>query len=373
MRLILINMLCLSVSAYGFEVSEKLINSFTREVYYRYYLIKRCEDPVTILINNKKIWSKINFELISIDLIESAEIKSTALTLQQFHQPEPFMQLWLQMKAYRNINDSSFEKDFVKLLFMLYKSLNINPHHKTSIEVYAPEPSSSSSIKVMLSIIDTNIETLTLKGPTHPKEQRFFDDKEVTTDDIALNYYLMQRLNKSIKLLSTIEKFELSSLLSSLKKSTIDTMTFDTEIHFSHDRINLFFSHLLIEKNLAPLFHMWQECAHFRHAGDSHFFKEMLMMLFTVYKELLLTKLNQESEQVIASEMSAILDLYEHINELPLDEILNAIDLTTDKLELLQNMEKKGKKEWTLQQYPIVFHTLLALPIAYLLIKLSTL
>ena len=357
MRLILIQALCISITCHGFELDEKNINSFTREVYYRYYLIKRCQEPVEILSSNTQLWNKINFDLISTDKLENTEVQHNVLALQKSRRVELFIELWHQMKSHRNLNDASFHKDFIKLLFMLYNALEKQPSSKANNHT-------ATSVETMLSIIDKNIETIRPQKKNKPIEHKFIDYKQVTTDDIALNYYLMQRLDKSVELLSTIQ----DPFPGSQQQNAINLNSCAPGGNFSHDRINNCFNQILAKKNLDPILHMWDDFAQFRHAGDAHFLKEMLMMLFGVYKDLLFAKLNDESEQVITSEMNTILDLYEHVNELPLDEILQAIDITTDKLILLQNMEKKGKAAWG-QQYPVIFHTLLALPVAYFIIK----
>lgn len=360
MKLLLIGIACISTICSGFEVNEKLINRFTRDVYYRYYLIKRCQEPIYILATNAELWKHINFDNLPIDQIENIEIKNKILALQSSHTIEPFMELWHHMTTHRHLYDASFQKDFIKLLFMLYKSLE-KPLHKSAESAPIPPP---QSLERMLSIIDNNIDTICAAKPTG---HRFIDYKQVTTDDIALNYYLVQRLEKAMYVLSKNQDL----FASSSEKTGSETAACGVNINFSHERINYCLSQMILQKNIEPLFHMWQEFIRFRHAGDTHFLKEMLMMLFTVYKDLLLVKLNQESEQVITTEMGTILDLYEHIDELPLDEILHAIDMTTDKLMLLQNMDKKGKQTWG-EQYPIIFHTLLALPLAYLIIKTCT-
>ncbi len=368
MRLLLIVAVCISSSCYGFEFDEKLINPFTREVYYRYYLIKRCEEPTQLLHTNTAVWRHINFNKLSTDYIENAVIKEKIQAIKKSHTIDPFLDLWHQMNTHRHIDDPAFHKDFIKLLFMFYKSLEKPAHHKKD-----PLPDTEAlpfmpplfSIEEMLGIIDKNIDSMHQhQKPKKTSGHRFFDHKQVTTDDIALNYYLIQRLDKAMRLLTMIR----DPFPSTQRKNSVDFNNCDAGVNFSHERVNQCFNQILIKKNLEPLAHMWQELIRFRHAGDSHFLKEMLMMLFTVYKDLLLVKLSHESEQLITTEMSTILDLYEHIDELPLDEILHAIDLTTDKLMFLQNMEKKNKKEW-IQEYPIVFHTLLALPIAYLIVK----
>lgn len=370
MKFILISTVCIGISCYGFEIDEKIISSFTREIYYRYYLIKRCKDPIQILITNKDLWQHIQFDKLSTEYIQNTDIKKSIQSMRASHQIDPFIELWHQMNAHRHVNDPVFQKDFISLLFMLYTSLAVPSQQRNSHDPIYIQATGSQSIEKMLSIIDKNLDNFHLpKTIQRPKTYKNIADQKVSTDDIALTYYLIQRLDKAIQVILATQKTIPSSLFLSHQKATIDKVEFDAEISFSHERINHCFTQILIKKNLEPLLQIWEEFTCFRHAGDSHFLKEMLMMLFTVYKELLLIALNQESEQVITTEMNTILDLYEHVNELPLDEILSAIDLTTDKLILVQNMEKKGKKEWSIEKHPVLFHTLLALPIAYFLIK----
>lgn len=360
MRTIIITALCVSISCYGAENRpEKCINPFTRDVYYRYYLIERCQEPVDLLKKNPAVWNAIGFDRFQLDILENHIVKEKAETIQKTHLIQPFLDLWYQITSHRHVDDASFHEDFVKLLFMLYKSLEQPPAQKATVQNPAVY-----SIEKMLSSIDKYTDKVRPNGPKrNAPDNALSDAHPVTTDDIALNYYLIHRLDKPISLLSFAHH-----QLASSKAVWLDNAMCNTGTHFSHERINYCFNQMAARKNLEPFLHTWQEFRQFRHAGDAHFLKEMLMMLFAVYKDLLLTMLTAESEEFITSEMDTILDLYEHVNELPLDDILHAIDLTTDKLLLLQNMEKKAKQGWE-KQYPVLFHTLLALPIAYFLIK----
>ncbi len=66
MRLLLIGAVCISSSVMDFEFDEKLINPFTREVYYRYYLIKRmrrADAPIYIIPPYGNILTSISFPL----------------------------------------------------------------------------------------------------------------------------------------------------------------------------------------------------------------------------------------------------------------------------------------------------------------------
>jgi hypothetical protein len=353
--------LCASVSCYGVDnVFEKSINTFTRDIYYRYYLIQRCQEPVELLQKNPAIWKQINFDNLDLMILDNEIVQEKAALIQIKHVIHPFLELWHQINTHRHLDDASFHKDFVKLLFMLYKSLE-QPTHQKATAAY--------SIEKMLSTIDKYTDKV---RPNNPKKNAadyygLPDPHAVTTDDIALNYYLIQRLDKPIKLLSAMRDELVIS-----KAGWVDHAMCNMAINFSHERMNYCFNQMTMRKNLEPFLHAWQEFSRFRHAGDAHFLKEMLMMLFAVYKDLLFVRISEESEEFITSEMNTILDLYEHVNELPLDEILHAIDITTDKLLLLQSMDKKAKQSWS-QQYPLLFNTLLALPIAYIIVKTWTL
>lgn len=365
MRNIIITALCVSMPCSAIDSRfEKSINPFTRDVYYRYYLIERCQDPVDLLKKNPNVWRAIDFDHFILhqndrDIFENSIVKEKALAIQKTHLIEPFLDLWHQISTHRHVNDLSFHEDFIKLLFMLYRSLEQPSPQKAP----AQNPT-AYSIEKMLSTIDKHTDKIRPNSPKRSAPDNAPSDTyPVTTDDIALNYYLIHRLDKPIRFLAAAHDKLISS-----KTGLVDHAMCNMGINFSHERINYCFNQMTARKNLEPFLHTWQEFSRFRHAGDAHFLKEMLMMLFAVYKDLLLSMLTTESEEFITSEMDTILDLYEHVNELPLDDILHAIDLTTDKLLLLQNMEKKAKQGWE-QQYPVLFHTVLALPIAYFIIK----
>jgi|GEM_PF-2217207 hypothetical protein len=363
MKKLIVTALCASVSCYGIDnIFERSINIFTRDVYYRYYLIQRCEEPVMLLINNPSIWKTIDLHHLDVAFLENDIVIEKATVIQKTHIIQPFLDLWHQIKSHRHVDDASFHKNFVMFLFMLYKSLE----QPSSQKATAPPPA-SYSIEKMLSSIDKHIDKIRpSKLNNHKSDSALHELHPVSTDDIALNYYLIQRLDKPIKLLSTMHEDITSS-----NGGWLDHAMCNIGVNFSHERINYCFNQMATRKNLEPFLHTWQEFRRFRHVGDTHFLKEMLMMLFAVYKDLLFAKLTEESEEFITSEINTILDLYEHVNELPLDDILHAIDLTTDKLLLLQSLDKKAKQSWG-QQYPLLFHTLLALPVAYFIIKTCT-
>lgn len=364
MRLLIFVAFCISMPCHGIDIRfERSINPFTRNVYYRYYLIERCQESIDLLKNNPNVWRAINFDRLALyqderEAFKNDHVKETVKIVEKTHLIEPFLDLWHQIRSHRHIDDSSFHEDFVKLLFMLYKCLEQPPCHKAGVQ-----NSTDYSIEKMLSNIDKRVDMMRPNNSKKSTSGHISQTYDATTDDIALNYYLIHRLDKAIQLLATAQQ-----KLTSIETGFIDHAMCNMGINFSHERINYCFNQMTARKNLEPFLHTWQDFSRFRHAGDAHFLKEMLMMLFAVYKDLLLTMLTSESEKFITSEMDTILDLYEHVNELPLDDILHAIDLTTDKLLLLQSMEKKAKQGWK-EHYPVVFHTLLALPIAYLMIK----
>lgn len=365
MRYISLSILCILIvqSSYSFDSQHAFITPFTHEVYYRYYLIKRCEEPVRFLIKDQRIWNTINFDLLTSCYFETTTFKNVIDNLKKTRDKKLFIQLWDQLKNHRHIENPLFEHDFITLIFHFYKSLHPILYEKKERFCFLD---SSFSQEMMLTFLDESTDNFNKNSGTCARSLKPIEN-DVSVDDITFTYYLIQRLKKPLDTLFKIEKKYSHPALQKKKIISIDIDDLEKEICFSHERIKACCSLLFSTKNLRPLFQLWQEFSHFRYTGDNHFTQEMLMMVFTLYRDILLTELQEKPEHIILNETDTILEFSDHIHELSPETLLTAIELTSDKLILLNNNKTKDNK------YTPLCHTLLALTLACIIVKQSIL
>ena len=99
--------------------------------------------------------------------------------------------------------------------------------------------------------------------------------------------------------------------------------------------------------SLTPLFGLFQEFGRFRLIQDEKFNKEFLLLVFGVYKNLLIHNAQHKKLSIKKSTLAMIAYLYENLDKLPLEQILDTIDLLSEELpHLLEEYDIKSDMDW---------------------------
>ncbi len=318
---------CLSKSIYANEHETFTITNLTKKVYHRFYLIKRLE-PSIALLQKKQLHTHMSFEAFDATLYKNKTIQATVERMRHEHSFDALFDLADTFKRYQHLHDPLFYNEYVHLIFFIYERVGATK-----------STDNSTKTSEQIASIDEATDTLMYGKKAHQATYRY-TVSEVTTDIIAQRFCLIKRLCRCIQFLEYIHKQQRNSHKTGFK-SIHEIWDLDDEVQlFNNDRIKECIAQMCKQKSLEPLVHVCREFRQYRYASDATFLQEMLMNIFLVYKSMLLKDLSEQAEQTVAADMNYILDVYEHLDQMSLDDTLHALDMITDKLISLQEEEQ---------------------------------
>ncbi len=305
------------------------ITQRTDLIYQRFYLIKRLHDPVHVLLHCQM--QPELFDHMETTFFNHAEIQLIVNEMKAAHSVKPIQVLWERFNAYQYLFDSLFTDECIRLICSLYIMQKPDP-----IKFLSSREQHLHFLDTVMDARNQQHEKLSVRIPSHV---------EVTTDQIAQRYFVLKRLRKAMDFLVDVHIQDRNPFFSDTIRTTSIDYTEDVRDdlnQFSHDRIKECLRSLYQEKNLEPLLLVCSECKQYRYATDDTFLQEMLMSVFLVYKSLLLKNISESTEKMVLTEMNQVLEVYENLDRLSLDEILEAIDVATDTLITIQNIQKES-------------------------------
>lgn len=286
------------------------INQNTRDVYHRFYIINRLKMTLDFLAENQETLTRnLHYELFDAVHWRHPEMQKVVHTMLQQKLLEPLFGLWKKICSYRYMYDDLLESEFACIVLLICQQINVEE-----------------------ALCNRNIL-----------------QKNVTTDDIAHNFYIINRLKKPVAMLCAI--YEQSSPLFDQEPKKNGEPFFEEFKDYGHNRISDCIQEIQNTHSFTPIKRVYKECAQYRYAGDDAFLREQLCLLFFAYKVMLSKKLSNQSEQVIMHEMDTIQYITQNLDEFSTDQILVAIDMMTDKLSTIHNLEKRGKSSLSKRLY----------------------
>lgn len=202
--------------------------------------------------------------------------------------------------------------------------------------------------------------------PALPHRAIFFNN-------IIMRRYYIQRLTQSIYFLSLLDtqKYDYCpcNIITQNKCFQIDC------ISFMHPKINICIKRMLLTTSLNPLLSLLQEIQQYRYLNDERLMYELILLIFTVHKQILFSACEANGDFLKTITLNDIILISEKINQLPIAEVLSAIDmLITELPPFLEKYEFNTKiswKEW-LKKYwwvPPIFGAWFALKVLFRLQK----
>lgn len=276
----------------------------------RTYFISRLERTVNIL---KSIDIRGIPFVIDSCLFTHPELIETIACINKDKTLEHIFTLWEKLKSYKNIDDFLLMQEFTKLILIL--------------------PWQLQQYKKIIKSIKPDIR-LSLEGTSY-------------VEAVTLRRYYTERLRQPVQFLTLVpcaqkEFFEAS-------KPGCDC-SFITNYDFIHPEIKKTINRLHEENNLLPIVKLSQEFEKLKLINDSLFQKEFMLLVFTAYRNLIINNASKYHLPVKKSTLELIIYLYENIDRIPLEKILDAIDLLAEELpSLLEKYEFKkeiGWQEW---------------------------
>ncbi len=317
------------------------INSRTNLIYQRFYLVKRLQHSIDLL-HNYEMQHDI-MEQLDPSFFCHIELQQAITEMKNNKSFVPLHNLWQKFNAYQYLYDPVFEDECIKLiclLCMLKESIY-------EIRFY----SSREQRLLFLDAITDALDYGSNSNRTYMKNQMLL---EVTIDHVAKRYFVIKRLHKAMQFLTLVHEYDKRPFERRITRTgSVDYIEdIQDEIEqFSHVRIKECLTDLCQKKNLEPILQVYTECKRYRYVADDDFLKETFRSIFLVYKSMLLKNLAEQTEQVVLSEVQEILEVYENLDRFSLDDALEAIDIATDRLIAIQNMQvtdQQNKLTWLL-------------------------
>lgn len=160
-----------------------------------------------------------------------------------------------------------------------------------------------------------------------------------------VNFYYLKCLSKSSTLLSFLDKhhycYQLCNCACQEQCVQIDaTLFFD-------EKIICCIQNMMHTASLKPVIQLSHDIKNYTENTDEQFIRELFVLIFTVHKQILLDTCKSNPQALKTGTLNTILEISEKINQLPIAEVLNAIDmLITELPPFLEKYEFNSKISW---------------------------
>jgi hypothetical protein len=170
--------------------------------------------------------------------------------------------------------------------------------------------------------------------------------QNITYGHITTYLYYTNHLAKSIYYLSLLDKQNYHYKPCNIIKEK-NSILIDSTYFFNHKIITCIDKMLLLNR-LTPLLVLLNEIIKYEHFENKAFMHELFLLIFTVHKQILFHECDESNTYALKTvTISTIIEISEKINQLPIAEILNAIDmLVTELPPFLEKYEFNSKISW---------------------------
>lgn len=282
-------------------------------VHERSYFLRRLKKIIDLFQHlDKSPRVNTDFNNFSPDLFSHPRIKRLIVSLENTSNLGAFFNLWEELCDYKYINDELLIKEFTRFTLLITKKI-------------CPECYTKS---------------------TNPLDISFTLSSGSYTEAVTIRDYYSTRLKKPLELLSHI-KCNKDSLFESVSRDHECNCVFESHIRFKHGDINRCIDLMSSKNSVSPLLQLGKEFSKYRLIQDEKFNREFLLLVFGVYKNLITYNALHKNLSINKSTLTLISYIYENLEHLPLEQILDATDLLSEELpHLLDNYEIKEDANW---------------------------
>ncbi len=296
------------------------VNKRTELIYQRFYFIKRLRLAIEIL-QESPIWD-MHFDQLDPLIFQNGLIQGAVIEMKKTGLINPISNLWDAFESYQHLYDSVFVQEYISLICIIYMM------QKSYYISYK-----SVSIEYLLSYLDYCLDGYNGYNSSfdYDRRERLIEGQMVT-DYVAKRYFIIKRLHKVVYFFNNCCCDELFVRSFAISRQFINQ---DIE-HFQHARIREILKLISDNYSFEPLLEGWRECLQYRYLSDDQFINELIRGFLLFYKIFLLEYSFKKVDRQIISLMNYVLALYESINTLPLDEMLDMLDIITEELIAIQ-------------------------------------
>jgi len=341
--------------------STIVVSDFCERVHKYTYLIYRLEKPLRILSHikqQKSYYVNLAAQVTMAYSFQHPSIVSMIEQIQKTKSIKPLFNVWSCIHSYKYVHDQLLINEFIILILILSKNILIQYIHNTNEQEELAQCITrkfNTTLKLNCNkIIDTihlftnalihvkknNINHIkflfSLSKKTNTLVLLPFQDFNTAaqTEKCTFRYYLYHRLKKTFLLFKKLNTFK--NFYKSIHQLSID--------NFQDNRIKQCVIEIQQKNTIAPFLELADEFKKYCCVDNFLFLKEFLTLTFIVGKYIILEHHNRISIQ-------QIIEVYDKINELPIEEILHAIDLITEQLPAIVEEYELNNKEISWQQW----------------------
>jgi hypothetical protein len=160
-------------------------------------------------------------------------------------------------------------------------------------------------------------------------------------NDIIIYFYYIKRLSTSTYFLSYLHEHHYSYKPCNAIEHN-NCIQIDSIIFF-HQKIQTCLRTMIKTKSLQPILLLQQRLD----LHDNLFMYELFLLIFTIHKQILLNTCSECSYTLTKTTLNTILEVSEKINQLPIAEVLNMIDMLVKELPpFLEKYELHSSIPW---------------------------
>ena len=303
-----------------------MVSKLCELVHERTYYLSRLEKSINLFKYLQK--NKPEF-CIACDFLSSFKkqsnfkhplIKKTIDAMTKTKSLTPLFKLWQELRAYKMIEDELLIREFTEITLTI------------STKFFLPCP-----------YVQQKTDNYYYHGETI-----LLDEGANYTDVITRRDYYAQRVTHAVDLLSRL-KCRNNNLFESCTLSSRTTINklFENRVTFTHKQVNCCIEKMRKTHSLKPLQELAVEFKKYKFIQDEAFTKEFLLLLFITYKNIIIHNVTEQQLLEHKSTLETVAQLYEVIESLPLEEILDAIDMIAEEMPtILEQYEFSSDMTW---------------------------
>ena len=330
---------------------------FSNYVFRRYYFIKRLKKSIelfdkinkNIVNNNHSIDFQKLFEFDSSINFKHHRIKESIEQIKMKQNFKPLFIVWQDFVSYKSLDDQLFIEEFTKEIFVISKNVLLqtkpNKAFYSTVFLFQSLQGLTESLLDEIDIITDNIIHKNIPIQLYQK-QKYHDFKPLAhINDIIKHFYYIKRLQPSISVTNLLRQnnYYYKQDLTIQKNNSVSLHS----IIFHHYKIVACIKAMNTTACLKPLLFLLREVKQYRQIQDESFIRELLLLILIVYKDILAQATNDNDLTTTKSALTTIVEITHTIDQLPIAELLNTIDMLVEELPaFLEKYEFNTTMTW---------------------------
>jgi hypothetical protein len=305
------------------SIDNATINRGTYLTFRRYYFISRLEKTMRLLLKiqsaHRQPFRNFRSDIFDVSMFHDKRIIRSLKRIEELRNLKPLFMIWEDFVAYKSLEDDVFIEDFSKEIFVVTRkvlsSLNEygNVDHLALHELPHTTPNKTEQLldaidqitHALQQIVPPQTAQIRSQLPLHHASPLDLKS-EVATDEIALRFYYIQRLQKAIEL---------------LRKTPNDKPyhTIDYQAFSKSGGVATVLRAMQETSSPNPMMHQWDDMKEYKFIDNIKFVKEFASVVFIALRH------------VYTNPGGSLFD-ETHIENMSIDQILHAIDIITDQV-----------------------------------------